>query len=145
MRDELPGADAPLSVGDHRVYFHRAVPVIIYNGDVGPAEIIELINHMSRGDDTLGAAVADVTAMGSFGAETRKALARSKSLQDEKSDRVVTIFVNGANLTKRAIMTLATTAARLLSRSRRGFSVRYTSTLDEALRELDALLDARPS
>ncbi len=142
MTAELPTVDAPIRIGAHRLYSHRGAPVLRYNGDVRPDDLKAVIGHMTAGSKVYAATVVDVSEMGSFGSETRKALASTK-LDTAGLTQQMVIIICGASVAKRAIMTMATTAARLITGMKQEFKLRFTKTLDEAIELLDAVIDAR--
>ncbi len=140
---ELPTVDAPLRAGAHRLYFHRGAPVVRYNGDVRPDEITTIVTRMSDGVVALAAAVVDVSEMGSFGAKTRKALAANLEFDPSLLPHQMVVIISGASVTKRAIMTMATTAARMISGMTQGIRLQFTKTLGEAIELLDGVIDER--
>ncbi|MCA9690716.1 MAG: hypothetical protein R3A51_13650 [Nannocystaceae bacterium] len=142
MTASLPTADNPREIGSHRVYFvSPPVLVTIYHGDVSPEEITQLIDTARLAGVSIVATVADLGALGSFGADARKAMldARPSDLL-EGTDADVGVFVVNADVVRRAVMTLVTTAIRLLSKRR--VRVRYVETIAEAEAQAQAYAEA---
>ncbi|MEZ4382114.1 MAG: hypothetical protein R3A79_12255 [Nannocystaceae bacterium] len=143
MTDERPTRERPYAIGEHRLFYtHGDVPVIVYRGDVAPeqaAAIVDFTGHGSR----LEAVIADVQELGAFGAKTRKALIDTSRRQVHLTVMDLFVVISGANVVRRAVMTMVTTAARLVTTRR--ITVHHTQTLDEALVAIDEHLAARRS
>lgn len=141
MKEEKPTRERPLAIGAHRVFFARGtVPVIIYRGDVSPEEARKVVEF--TGYSTLEVVVADVQELGAFGPKTRKALIGEGGMVD-RVDGEIFVIICGANVVRRAIMTMVTTAARLVTT--RKITVLHTQSLDDALVAVDERLKGRAS
>ncbi|MCA9690718.1 MAG: hypothetical protein R3A51_13660 [Nannocystaceae bacterium] len=134
MTSSLPTTDNPLAIGAHSVYFiDGRILVAIYRGDVAPDEILAVISAGRLAGVGVVATITDVGEMGSFGAETRKALVDARPLDLlEGIDADVAVYVVNADVVRRAVMTLVSTASRLFSK--RHVRMQYVKTIAQAER-----------
>ncbi|MCB9753018.1 MAG: hypothetical protein H6713_23940 [Myxococcales bacterium] len=140
--DDRRTEELPARVGAHRLYTYRGVvPVIVYRGDVSPAEVTEIVAYLIRGGLT-PAIVSDISELGSFGAATRKAMIQARADIPDVAARDISVYVCGADVVRRALFTLAATVGRVLSRNR--LSLLHRARVDEALAEVDQLLARWP-
>lgn len=131
MTEEKPTRERPFAIGEHRLFITQGtVPVIVYRGDVSPDEARAIVDFTGHGG-ALEAVIADVQELGAFGAKTRKALIDTRGRTIELTDNELFVVISGANVVRRAIMTMVTTAARLVTP--RKITVLHTKSLDEAL------------
>jgi glucose/arabinose dehydrogenase len=141
MTDEKPTRERPLAIGEHRVFYtHDTVPVLVYRGDVSPDEARAIVAFTSR-TGSLAMVIADVQELGAFGAKTRKALIDPSGRKDVLTGDELFVVISGANVVRRAIMSMVTTAGRIVAS--RKIRVVHAQSLDDALVVLDDYIKGR--
>ena len=137
MPNDQPTVDNPLHIGAHRFYVHHgAVPVVVYHGDAAPSDVAAITARV--GDYSPRVVIVDVSDLGAYDLAARKELIK-RSAEGESGAVDITIYICGADVVRRALMTLAATAARVMSKHR--LVILHRKRLEDALADVDALLE----
>lgn len=132
-----------VAVGNHTFTRHSPrLTVLAYHGDVEDGDIA----HISRLVDELphfhaSVILTDVTHMARFTSSARRRLAELRFGQGA-GNREILLAIAGADVAKRAAMTVAITAARLTTPSR--IESMFCHDLERCLESCRAWLRARP-
>ena len=139
-----PSAARPERIDRHQVYLSGdSTAVIVYDGDVSLAAAERLIAFMRRDDLDMRACIIDVSRLGGVGADVRRVIGtRSAKELLESGSGDLAIFVVNADVVRRAVMTIISTAGRLVSK--RKLKTYFVDSLAEAERQALAHCEGRP-